>query len=70
MMMLDSQHRVDFIQVLHSHALMNEKTLHHRRVQPEGNGCFSVFFYFVNFNHQAFFDEPVNRDESQEYQVH
>ena len=61
---------MDFIKVLHSHALMNEKTLHHRRVQPEGNECFSVFFYFVNSIHQSFFDEPVIRGESQEYQVH
>ena len=54
------------------HALTNEKTLHHSRVRHGGTDCFSVFFY-LNSNHQAFFDEPVIRDESQgyqEYQLH
>ena len=66
-------HRIDFLRrrdlmkVLYSHALMNEKILHHRRVRLEGTDCFSIFFY-LNSNHQAFFDEPVNRDEFQEYQ--
>ena len=50
--------------------LTNEKTLHHSRVRHGGTDCFSVFFYFVNFNHRAFFDEPVDHDESQEYRVH
>ena len=57
---------MDLVKVPYSHALTNGKILHHRHVRLEGTDCFSIFFY-LNSNHRAFFDELVNRGESQEY---